>query len=205
MNKKDFWRTAIVDGKENPRYKVSRDGRIICLNWGRTGIPRMCSLIVNSWGYVVVYIDGVQKKVHRIVAETFIPNPQNKPQVDHINTNTLDNRVWNLRWTTAKENNNNSLTRKHMSENSAMRGKFSSEHHNAKPIVQLSLNGEFIKKWDCGMDIHRELGISIGNLSLVCNNNRRRRKTGGFRWMFYSDWLKTRRKKSLKDIKPLFV
>lgn len=54
--------------------------------------------------------------VHRAVAELFIPNPENKPCVDHINTNKHDNRAVNLRWCTYNENNNNPLTRKYKSE-----------------------------------------------------------------------------------------
>ena len=69
-------------------------------------------------------------KVHRAVAELFIPNPENKPFIDHINTNPLDNRAENLRWVTTKENNNNPLTRKHMSE--AHKGKTHTEEAKRK-------------------------------------------------------------------------
>ena len=55
-------------------------------------------------------------QIHRAVAELFVPNPENKPFVDHINTDRYDNRAENLRWVTTKENCNNPLTRKHMSE-----------------------------------------------------------------------------------------
>ena len=55
-------------------------------------------------------------KVHRLVALNFIQNPNNKPHIDHIDTNILNNKVFNLRWVTQSENNNNPLTKKHMSE-----------------------------------------------------------------------------------------
>ena len=59
--------------------------------------------------------------VHRAVAELFIPNPENKTFVDHINTVKTDNRTENLRWVTHKENCNNPLTLKHISESSSGR------------------------------------------------------------------------------------
>lgn len=68
--------------------------------------------------------------IHRAVAELFIPNPENKPCVDHINTIRTDNRADNLRWVTHKENQNNPLTREHMSD--AQKGRTVSQETKRK-------------------------------------------------------------------------
>jgi len=199
MNEK--WKTAVVDGKENPRYKVSSLGRVICMSWGRTGKPRLCKLSADSGGYLMVGIDGVHKKVHRIVAETFIPNHECKKEVDHINTVRTDNRVENLRWATSKENSNNPLSVKHYSENSAMFGKLGAEHHRSIQIVQLTLDGQFIRKWGAAIEVERELGINHSNIIQCCRGGYK--SAGGFKWMYLSDWLKVCKRKP-EDIKPLF-
>ena len=69
-------------------------------------------------------------RIHRAVAELFVPNPENKHCVDHSNTNTIDNRAENLRWVTHKENSSNYLTRKHVSE--ALKGRPFSEETKRK-------------------------------------------------------------------------
>lgn len=61
----------------------------------------------NRNGYLQVGIRSKMHQVHRLVAETFIPNPENNPEIDHINRTKTDNRVENLRWVTHSENNRN--------------------------------------------------------------------------------------------------
>ena len=89
-------------------YEITKSGKI-----RRT--PRELKTTKDAQGYQVVQLRDCNgniknKKLHRLIAETFLENPENKPCVDHINTVRTDNRVENLRWATYTENMNNPLT-----------------------------------------------------------------------------------------------
>ena len=94
----EIWKT--VKGY-NGYYQVSNTGKV--RNPNKVLTPNVG--VKN--GYVYVTLRKDKRLLHRIVAETFIPNPFNKPEVDHINGIRTDNNVCNLRWVTRTENNNN--------------------------------------------------------------------------------------------------
>lgn len=113
----EIWKDVVgYEGK----YKVSNFGRVFSLtrvrnNGGNIYKGRMLRIATDKHGYRhATLLDGFggykRIKVHRLVALAFIPNTQNKPQIDHIDCNPSNNNVNNLRWVTPKENQNNPNT-----------------------------------------------------------------------------------------------
>ena len=169
---KEIWKD--ISGYEG-LYQVSNLGRIKRIR------NRTCKILKEQKkqsGYIGCTLskNGIVKhyKVHRLVAEAFIPNTEHKPQINHINGDKTDNNVNNLEWCTARENINHSF------KAGLSKGRRDAENKLSKKIGQYSLNGDFIKEWDSAMQIQRELGFNNSAISACCL--RKYRQCYGYLW-----------------------
>lgn len=175
----EIWKD--ISGYEN--YKVNSLWTVV-RDWKKIGLWKNTS----GYTYVTVCNDWIKKNfiVHRLVAKSFIENHWNKPQVNHIDGNKENNRVENLEWVTASENqlhSRNVLNNKvAFQTNHPDKWKFWINNRHSKKVDQYTKDWTFIKTWDSMMDIQRELWIKQWIISDVC---RWRNKTcRQFIWKF---------------------
>lgn len=102
-----------VDIKDFEEYQITDDCRV----WSKKRNKWLKPSTNQGYWFVILCKEGktYSRLIHRLVAEAFIPNPDNKPCIDHINGNRQDNSIENLRWCTYEENNNNPITKRRMS------------------------------------------------------------------------------------------
>ncbi len=134
--------------KYNGIYQISNLGRVRSvahINIQKHYIPeKIIKPHPNNSGYldVSLYIDGKRyhEKIHRLVAEAFIPNPNHLPEVDHIDTDKTNNTVSNLKWCTHSENHLNPLTIE--LKRKMLTGRTLSEEHKSKLSVKIAVYRE---------------------------------------------------------------
>lgn len=174
-----------VDGF--PRYLVDEIGNVystISNKYIKTSITR------GGYKTVELFNENGSKRmlVHRLVAKAFIPNPNNYPQVNHIDENPSNNCVDNLEWCTSKYNMNygNGAKTRHQRidyskpiyrENAIKNGKVASI-----PVVQIDLSGNVLNKFESIRDAERYLGVKQSHICHCCKGQRK--TSNGFVWKY---------------------
>ena len=191
----EIWKTAVYHGElYEGLYKVSNWGRILSLDYRRTGKAELMTPYEDTSGYFQVQLSKNKEHktclVHRLIAETFLPNPEGKPCINHkiqgkkgkkINMvffnedGTIDKERTTIEWVTYKENNDYGTRNERVSDTQK------NDQNKSKKVLQLTLTGELIREWpsihECGRN-----GFDFHNVSACC---RGKQKTAyGFRWCY---------------------
>ena len=187
MNVMEIWKD--IEGYEG-LYQISNYGRVYSIKREYTGGfgakchtgGKMMKIDTNkkrsNRRYVLLCKDGIvspPQYISVLVAKAFIPNPENKPEVDHIIPirNGGGDEAWNLRWVTRKENMDNELTKEHLKEVA-----------NKKKVEQYTKDGILIKVFDSILEASKCTGVARANIINCCNNKPKYKTAGGSIWKF---------------------
>lgn len=174
------------DGK----YQISNYGRVKRLKrnvfvrvLGKTveiSTPKILKLNLVKSGYLYITITANNTKrtlkIHRLVAEVFIPNPNDLPEVNHIDGNKENNCVDNLEWCTHKENIQHAL------KNNLLNDRSGNNNANCKKINQYDSDGNFIKLWNSIYEITKETGFERHGITRCCTSKSKTYK--GYIWKY---------------------
>jgi hypothetical protein len=164
----EIWKDCV----SAPGYKISNQGRIL----GKRG--KILNPCLDSYGYFRPGLQTLKGQksfyVHRLVAEAFIPNPENKPQVNHINGDKEDNRAENLEWCTSAENTY------HADKIGLRDHKAHGESHYKAKLTEDQVIEIFRSEGKTHVQIGKEYGISANSVCRIKNRTRWSRTTKRF-------------------------
>ncbi len=154
-------------------YQVSNLGRVRSLNYLHTGQTRLLSLCKDKDGYLYVTLCKKGKrnnhKVHRLVANAFLPNWFDEPEVNHCDENKNNNNVDNLEWCDRKYNANYGTAT------------YRSAKLRSTKVLQFTKNGELVKEWSSLREADRN-GYKHSNVGLCCRGVYKQYK--GYIWKY---------------------
>ena len=169
----EIWKD--IEGYEG-LYQVSNMGNVRSLNYHLTGKTQILRPRFNGRGYLRVILckdrKGKGHSVHRLVAATFLPNPDGLPQVDHIDEDKTNNRVENLEWCDCAHNIN------HGTHNE----RIASARLNNPRISKRVRCVETGKVYPSQSEVARQTGIAKSNISAACRG--KYKTAGGFHWEY---------------------
>ena len=164
MSMKEIWKPI----PNYPNYMVSSNGRVKSLNYRGTNKEKILKPSLNTNGYYQISLcqngKPTKHKVHRLVAYTFLPNPNNYPHVNHKDEDKTNNAVNNLEWCDVKYNNNYGTHNERVA------------NANSIPIIQFTKSGKYIRTWKSGTEVERIIGVSSSSISSCCKG---KKKTAG--------------------------
>jgi hypothetical protein len=176
-------------------YLISNDGRV----WSNHSNKILRNKCSQGYQYVSLCSQGFrqERRIHRLVAEAFIPNPENKPTVNHVNEVKADNRVENLEWATTQEQNVHGTRTKRAMEHTdwvarTLKTDYSEvarkhDYHNInrkqmRPVLQFNKHGILLARFPGLAIAARSTLVNQGHL---CEHLKGRRKScGGFIWKY---------------------
>lgn len=178
----EVWRP--VKGYEG-RYEVSNLGRVKRLEYvvkckdgkSRVYAERILKISYDGYkGYLGVSLNGRRKKLHRLVAETFIPNPGNKPIVNHKDENKLNNKADNLEWCDHIYNNN------YGTKKERLRNSNKGKKHLRYDVYQRDKDGEIIQIFPSIREASRTTGITYDSIRRCGHSEKGFVSAGGYFW-----------------------
>lgn len=168
-----------------PEYYIAENGDIFSKKGHWPNIMRKMKPGISKFGYyrITLHKDKKQfhKSVHRLVAQAFIPNPENKIDVNHKNGIKTDNRVENLEWATRSENIKHSYSVLGNKPNKPWINKFGNQHNRSKTIQQIK-NGKIVAEFGSLLEAERKTGIDHSSISMCCTG--KRHTAGQYKWKY---------------------